>query len=40
VVEDGGGGLARVDVEEGEGVELVWHGGVVDPILAGVRDCV
>jgi hypothetical protein len=26
VIEDGGGSLAGVDVEEGEGVELVWHG--------------
>jgi hypothetical protein len=35
VVEDGGGGLAGVDVEEGEGVELVGHVGakVTDPIL-------
>jgi hypothetical protein len=43
VVEDGGGGFAGVDVEEDEGVKLVWHGvrerrpGVADPILTGVQ---
>ena len=40
VVEDGGGGLTGVDVEEDEGVELVWHGRGCPYFSRGTRLCI